>query len=250
MTGKLINDCFVHDQDRLLHTEALAILKARIACVVGSERVSIADAHGRILAEPAIAHAPVPAHTNAAVDGYSFAVADAEIAADVGLSVFGRSAAGAAMTGVPLPHTAVRIFTGAVVPSGHDTVAMQEDCEKIPGAVGGVPFVRIPVGLKRGANVRRAGEDVEAGSTILDVGAHLRPQDVAALASIGCADVAVFKRVRVAILSSGDEVVLPGQALGLGQVFDANAPMLQGLVRAAGGHADLIGIAGDSGVAL
>ncbi len=249
MTRKLVDDCFIHDRDRLRHADAMAILKARISRVVECEDVPLAQAHGRILAQAAIAHAPIPAHTNAAVDGYAFSSSDADAAAAAGLPVVGRAAAGHPLVAPPPPHSAVRIFTGAIVPPGHDTVAMQEDCERLENTVDATR-VRIPLGLKRGANVRLAGEDVAAGVTLIDAGAYLRPQDVAALASIGCANVTVFKRLRVAVLSSGDEVIQAGRSLGEGQVFDANAPMLAGLVRAAGADVHAIGVAADNAAAL
>ncbi len=252
MTLKLIDDCFVLDRDRLSHADAIAILKLRVATVVGTETVTLSAAHGRVLAEAAIARTPVPAHTNAAVDGYAFAHADGAMAAGDGLPIEGRSAAGHALAGAPAAHTAVRIFTGAVVPDGHDTVAMQEDCQRLAtgGAHGIGERVRIPSGLKRGANVREAGEDVAAGSTLIDPGVRLRPQDVAALASIGLAEVPVYERLNVAIVSSGDEIVAPGQPLLPGQVYDANAPLLCGLVEATGARVSVLGIVGDTAAAL
>ena len=248
MTRKLIDDCFVTDRDRISHADALALLRACISVVTGIERVPLAELHGRILAEPAIAASPVPAHTNAAVDGYSFANVDAATAAGDGLPIDGRAAAGHPLATSAPTQTAVRIFTGAVLPDGHDTVAMQEDCERLDQSTRS--RVRIPLGLKRGANVRRAGEDVAAGSTLIGVGSILRPQDVAALASIGLAEAQVYRRLRVAILSSGDEVTPPGQPLGVGQVYDANAPMLLGLARMAGADATIVGVADDTAASL
>jgi molybdopterin molybdotransferase len=242
-TGKLVDDCFVHDKKRLLHDEALAILKQRIVPVAGKEAVPLAEAAGRILAETAVAPRPVPAHTNAAVDGYSFAAADYDPAGGKELPLEGRAAAGHRLARAPAPGTAVRIFTGAVVPAGHDTVVMQEDAET--RTTGGRAFVAIPPGLKRGANVRRAGEDVEAGATLLQAGAVLRPQELAALASIGMGWVPCFARLKVAILSSGDEVVGPGTALGEGQVYDSNAPMLAALIAGAGAVPADLGILPD-----
>jgi molybdopterin molybdotransferase len=166
MTLKLIDDCFVHDRDRLRHDDALALLRARVTAVTGHETVPLAEAHGRILAQAVIADVAVPGHTNAAVDGYSFAHTDTARAAADGLPISGRSAAGHPMEDAPVPHTAVRIFTGAIVPAAHDTVAMQEDCMRGAG-VGGAPHVKIPAGLKRGANVRQAGEDVQRGATLM-----------------------------------------------------------------------------------
>jgi molybdopterin molybdotransferase len=242
-TSRLVDDCFAHDKQRLRHEEALAILKQRITPVAGKEMVPLAEAAGRILAEPAVAPRPVPAHTNAAVDGYSFAVADCDAGLGTELPVEGRAAAGHRMESAPAPRTAARIFTGAVMPEGHDTVVMQEDAET--RSAGGRTFVAVPPGLKRGANVRRAGEDVEAGETLLQAGAVLRPQEVAALASIGAGEVSCFARLKVAILSSGDEVVPPGAPLGEGQVYDANAPMLATLIASAGAVPADLGILPD-----
>src|SRR5215467_5260121 len=124
---KLLDDCFAHDKRRLRHDEALAILKERVRPVAGEEPVSLADAAGRILAAAAVAPHPVPAHSNAAVDGFSFAAADYDPAAGARLRVEGRAAAGHPLEAKPAHGRAVRIFTGAMMPEGHDTVVMQED---------------------------------------------------------------------------------------------------------------------------
>jgi molybdopterin molybdotransferase len=121
---------------------------------------------------------------------------------------------------------------------------MQEDAPA--RTADGRTLVTIPAGLKVGANVRKAGEDVKAGETVLAAGAVLRPQDLAALASIGIAEVACFERLRVAIVSTGDEVVRAGEALAVGQVYDANAPMLAPLVRSAGAEPTDLGVFPDS----
>lgn len=235
MPKKLLDDCFLHDDRRLLHSEAIAILRARISPVTGLETVAIAEATGRILSDPAIALRPVPAHTNAAVDGYGFAHSDYDAVNGARLSVSGRIAAGHPLASPFTAGSAVRIFTGAVVPQGVDTVAMQEDCTVSDANPGGSEDVLIPPGLKRGANIRRAGEDVAAGETLLEPGTLLRPQDAAALASIGLAEVQCRRRLSVAIVSTGDEIIRAGsRPLGDGEVYDANVPMLTGLVRAAG----------------
>jgi molybdopterin molybdotransferase len=128
------------------------------------------------------------------------------------------------------------------VPPGLDTVAMQEDCEEL-AAADGSPAVRIPAGIRRGANVRHAGQDLRQGETLFTAGHLLRPQDLAALASIGAAEVVCFKRLRAAICSTGDEIVRPGGgAAGHGLVFDANAPMLVALARLAGAEAVDLGV--------
>ena len=243
MTTKLSDDCFVHDKRRLSHGEALAILKERLAPVAGRQAVPLAEAAGRFLAEPAVAPRPVPAHTNAAVDGYSFAARDYDAAAGSVLPVEGRAAAGHRLQPAPAPGTAARIFTGAILPFGHDSVVMQEDVETRPD--GHRTLVAIPAGLKPGANVRRAGEDVEAGATLAQPGTVLRAQDLAALASIGMGEAVCFARLKVAIVSSGDEVVRPGAPFVEGLVYDANAPMLQALVASAGAVPTDLGVLPD-----
>jgi molybdopterin molybdotransferase len=229
---KLLDDCFAHDKKRLRHSEAIDILKARVATVAAIEPVMLANAAGRVLGETALATHPIPFHTNAAVDGFSFAAADYNSGAAKEMPVEGRAAAGHALPAPPAKGTAVRIFTGAVMPEGHDTVVMQEDVRY--GVVGGQPTVSIPAGLKLGANVRKAGEDVEQGEILLQAGSVLRPQDLAALASIGTGTVACFTRLKVGIVSTGDEVIRSGERLKPGQVYDANAPMLSALIASAG----------------
>jgi molybdopterin molybdotransferase len=211
--------------------------------VAATELVPLADAAGRILAEAAVAPRPVPAHNNPAVDGYYVAAAHYDAGSGTELRVDGRAAAGHRLERAPAPGTAARTFTGAVVPAGHDIVALQEDVEA--RTVEGRTVVAIPAGLKRGANVRRAGEDVEAGETLLRAGALLRPQELAALASIGMAEAPCFARLKVAIVSTGDEVVRPGAALAEGQVYDANAPMLAALIASAGAMPADLGVLPD-----
>jgi molybdopterin molybdotransferase len=240
---KLEDDCFAHDRRRLRHDEALAILKARVRPVVGVEHLVLAQAAGRILAAIARAPRPVPAHDNAAVDGYAFAATDYDATAGATLPVEGRAAAGHGLAGRAALGTAARIFTGAMMPEGHDTVVMQEDVRI--GESDSRAAVTIPAGLKRGANVRRAGEDVKEGETVLAPGAVLRPQDLSALASLGFGEVACFRRLRVAVVSSGDEVVRAGQSLKPGQVHDANAPMLASLIANAGATAIDLGVLPD-----
>ena len=248
MTRKLADDCFVSDRPRLLHAEALAILQQRITTVAEKEDVALVDAMGRILAAAATAHVPVPNHTNAAVDGYCFAAADYDRAHGSTFAVTSRVAAGHALAAVPPPGTAARIFTGGVMPTGHDTCAMQEDCTI--GTRDGVTTVTIPSGLKAGANVRKAGEDVAAGTVLMAAGDVVRPQDLAALASIGMAHVPVYRRLKVGMLSSGDEVLRPGAPLGIGQVYDANMPMLTALIASAGASSVDLGVAPDRPEAL
>lgn len=243
MPKKLLDDCFLHDGDRLRHDQAITLLRSRLAPVTGTERVALAEVAGRVLAEPSVALRPVPAHTNTAVDGYGFAAAAYAATTSTSFPVSARVAAGHPLDAAIPPGSAVRIFTGAMLPPGIDTVAMQEDCKVTPATDGGVATVEVPPGLKRGANVRQAGEDVAAGTRLFEAGTLLRPQDAAALASIGLGEVVCRKRLSVAIVSTGDEVIRAGsRPLGPGEVFDANAPMLTGLVRAAGADVTDLGV--------
>lgn len=262
MTRELVDDCFRPSERRLRHAEAVELLKAACAKLTiarqagteavpahsipdqaiasdrtGVEHVPLADAAGRILAADVAALAPVPAHTNAAVDGYAFRATPALRATGGRLPIAARAAAGHPVADPVAEGMAARIFTGAVMPDGVDTVVMQEDVET-DGAT-----VAIPPGLKPGANVRKAGEDVAAGAHLYTAGQVLRPQDLAALASIGCAAVPCRPRLRVAIVSTGDEVIEAGAApLTPGQVYDANAPMLSALAALAGAEVTRLGI--------
>lgn len=220
-----LDDCFLHDKDRLTHDEALALITAGCRPVVGAETVGLAEAAGRYAAAEIRSGYDVPGHRNAAVDGYTFRHGDLSGSAETELGVSARVAAG----GRPAPlleGTAARIFTGAPLPAGADTVVMQEDVSTPREG-----FAVIPHGLKCGANTRQAGEDVTVGDVMIAAGQRLRPQDLAALASVGCAEVSVFRPLRIAIVSTGDELRRPGQELGTGQVYDANSFMLGGLLR-------------------
>lgn len=248
MTKKLRDDCFLHDEDRLAHADAVALLKERMSPVVATEILTLDSAAGRILAEDIAAPQDIPAHTNAAVDGYAFAYGDYVPGRGATFAVSGRAAAG----GEPLPEpargTAVRIFTGAAMPQGLDTVVMQEDTEITEED--DTSFVTVPGGLKQGANCRKAGEDVKKGSVVLRSGQRLRPQDLAAASASGRATLSCFERLRVAVFSTGDEVVRPGEALGPGEVYDANAPMLRGLIEAAGAECIDLGVLPDNATAV
>lgn len=242
----LVDDCFRPGAPLVRHDAAVALLKDRVSPVVGCEPVPLANAGGRILAERALAAHPVPAHTNAAVDGFAFAFSDYEAAGGSSLTVVGRSAAGHPLVASPMPGAAVQILTGAVVPAGLDTVVMQEDC-RLDADGGGQSRVLLPGGVRRGANIRKAGEDVAAGAVLFETGQLLRPQDLAALASIGMGEVRCFTRLRVALVSTGDEVVRAGvRPLAAGEVYDANVPMLSALATLAGAEVTDLGIWRDS----
>ncbi|MBO6636746.1 MAG: molybdopterin molybdotransferase MoeA [Roseitalea sp.] len=240
----LIDDCFVHDGQRMRHDDVLALLAERLGPVTGTATVPVIGAQGRIVAEPVTAPGPVPRSDNAAVDGYAFAHA-AYLETSGRLPVCGRVAAGAtAPEPVPAGHCA-RIFTGAPMPANTDTVAMQEDCTILDDGA-----IAVPGGLKAGANRRRAGEDFMQGDPVVRAGQTLRAQDLAALAATGYGAVAVRETLRVAILSTGDEIVPPGVDASAAQVHDANRPMLLALAGQAATEVTDLGHVGDDADAL
>ncbi|MBC2859257.1 gephyrin-like molybdotransferase Glp [Stappia sp. 28M-7] len=247
-TRRLLDDCFLHDRDRLRHAEALAILRERIVPVVGQESVALGEAHARILARSVVAAQNVPLADNSAVDGYAFLHDHYLSAGDGLLPISARIAAGHPLKSPLAPGSAARIFTGALMPDGADTVVMQEDCEITER--GGQTFVHVPPGLKPGANRRKAGEDLKAGEVLVQAGARLRPQDIAAIASTGAGRVDVFRRLRVALVSSGDELRRPGQPLPAGGVYDSNHFLLSGLVAASGVEITDLGILPDRAEAV
>jgi molybdopterin molybdotransferase len=243
MTAKLIDDRFVLDKDRLPHAEAIAILKSRVRPIVDTEAVALAQATGRYLAEDIISPRHIPAHDNAAVDGYAFSHAAYDQSKGTTFKVFGHAAAGHPFAGAMSADNAVRIFTGAVMPVGFDTVAMQEDVRIEESA--DMLWALIPPGLKKGANRRRAGEDSQQGEKLVTAGTRLRPQDVASAAAIGSERVPCHARLKVAVFSTGDEILRPGETFSPGKVYDANSSMLQGLIAATGAHAEDLGVLPD-----
>ncbi|GAA0782104.1 molybdopterin molybdenumtransferase MoeA [Roseibium denhamense] len=245
MTGPaLLNDCFLHDKDRLRHQEALDILKSRVSRVTETEIVRLEEAYGRIAAQPLKAPRNIPLADNSAVDGYAFRHADHEEAGGF-FPLQNRVSAGHPSETALAPWAAMQIFTGAVMPEGADTVAMQEDCER--HTQDGREFVIVPQGLKPGANCRKAGEDVSEGTEILSEKSWLRPQDLAGIASTGTAELSVFKKLRVALVSTGDELRRPGKLITVGDVYDSNHFLLRGLAQSLPVDIEDLGILKDDG---
>jgi molybdopterin molybdotransferase len=213
-------------------TEALALVLERaepLPCV----RVPLDEALGRVAAEAVRAAEPVPPFANSAMDGYALRAADAAGAAQgrpVRLRIAGVLPAGRPADAVLGPGEAYRIMTGAALPEGADAVVPQEETA---AEAGWVALERAP---RPGAHIRLAGEDIPAGGEVLAKGALLRPAELGVLAAVGCAAVPVHPRVRVAVLTTGDELVAAGQRPGPGQIRDANIHTLCAQVRAAGGE--------------
>lgn len=223
---RLRNDCFAMPQgvDWVPVEAALNRLRAGLTPVTGTELLPVAQAMGRILAEPPVASRANPPAPNSAVDGYGFAAAATGPGVQRLPLAAGRAAAGQPFGGIVPPGQAIRILTGAIMPPGVDTVVLEEDCAT-DGAT-----VAFDGPVKPRINTRRAGEDVDAGTPLFAPGHRLRAPDMALLAATGVAEVTVRRRLRVAVLSTGDEVIT-GPAAAPHQMFDANRPMLMALAQ-------------------
>ncbi|WP_404299959.1 gephyrin-like molybdotransferase Glp [Alicycliphilus denitrificans] len=222
--------------------EALAELLAQAAPLAGTDTVDTFDADGRVLAQPAISPLQVPPQDNSAMDGYAVRRADIT-AAGVALSVSQRIAAGEA--GAPLAAgTAARIFTGAPVPAGADAIVMQEDCEALDGE-----RVRVNAVPAAGQWIRRAGEDITLGAEVLAAGTRLTPAELGLAASIGLAELQVARRPRVALFSTGDELVMPGEVapaqMRPGAIYNSNRFFLRAMLRRLGCEVSDLGIVPD-----
>ncbi len=218
--------------------EALLLLLSHARPVTEVEEVSLPEALGRVLASAITSRITMPPWDNSAMDGYAVKTADMG-GCGTRLPISQRIPAGS--TGEPLaPGTVARIFTGAPVPANADAVVIQEVCEEQGGEVI-ISQVPLP-----GANIRRAGEDIREGADVLAAGTRIEPQHLGLLASVGMDRIPVWRRLKVAIFSSGDELVMPGQPLGPGQIYNSNEFTLEALLRSLGCELVKMGIVEDT----
>jgi molybdopterin molybdotransferase len=228
-----------YDPNSMPVDKAREYIRAFLTPVTAAEKLNIRAALGRVLAQDVISPIDVPQHANSAMDGYAVRFADLGREATT-LTRVGTAFAGRPFEGTLAPGQTVRIMTGAVIPAGADTVIMQERA-----TVSGDTVSVTPVAAA-GANTRKAGEDLRRGATALRRGQPLRPAEIGLLASLGIGEVAVYRKLRVAFFSTGDELVPIGEPLGPGQIYDSNRYTLYGMLQRMGCDALDMGVIRDT----
>lgn len=213
-----------YDPNSMPVAKARAFIHQFLQPVKGTLRVPVRSALGRVLAEDILSPVDVPSHRNSAMDGWAMRGADLKADGEATLAEIGASFAGKPFAGRVAAGQCVRIMTGGVVPEGADTVVMQERA-KANGK-----SVTFAAGQKTGQNVREAGEDLRAGSVALRRGRIVRPAELGLIASLGIGELAVFRPLRVAYFSTGDELKGVGSTLGAGEIYDSNRYTLHGML--------------------
>ena len=237
--AQLTDDCFAFGGALMPVDAALSLIAERIKPVAEREAVPLSRADGRVVAHEILSPIALPPFANSAVDGYAVRHADLDPQGATELPLRDRIAAGGSAAGLTAQGVAVRVFTGAPLPADADTVFMQEDAKATAS------HVILPSGLRRGANLRHAGEDVAQGAVLLPAGRRMKPQDVALAAAVGLSAIAVRRRLKVALFSTGDELARPGQPLTDGAIYDLNRLLLSGLLQRFGAEVSDLGILRD-----
>ncbi|MEM6987523.1 MAG: molybdopterin molybdotransferase MoeA, partial [Pseudomonadota bacterium] len=225
--------------------DARAAMLSAMTPVQGRDDIALTDATGRVLAEDLVAPTDVPAHNNSAMDGYALRGVDLPSTDSVAFDVIGEAWAGKPFDGRVAERQAVKIATGAVMPAGADTVVINERVQRT------AKQLHVLAGERAGANVRLAGEDLRCGDVALGAGTRLRAAEIGQLASLGIRRVSVTRRLRVALFSTGDELVPleSGRSLGPGDVFDSNRHSLRSALQALGVELRDLGIVPDDAAA-
>lgn len=213
-----------YDPNAMSVTQAKNFIQQYLHTVTEDEVLSIHDSLGRVIASDVMSPYNVPNHNNSAMDGYAFRHADGSKQ----LTIIGTAFAGNPFIGKLSAGECVRIMTGGVIPSGADTVVMQE---RTIADAGQLTITELP---KLGANIRLAGEDLKSGQTVLSCGHIIKPADLGLLASLGIANINVYRRLKVAFFSTGDELVGVGNPLAEGQIYDSNRYTLYGMLERLG----------------
>jgi molybdopterin molybdotransferase len=233
-----------YDPNSMPVAKAREFIQAYLTPVAGIEKVNIRASLGRVLAEDIISPINVPSHVNSAMDGYAVRFKDLNAHGETILRTIGTTLAGKPYAGRVSDKQCVRIMTGAVLPQGTDTVIMQEHAN----ADG--PNIRFGGGHKPGQNIRQAGEDLAIGQVVLKTGKHIRPAELGLLASLGIAEIAVRRRLRVAFFSTGDELRSIGSPLEEGQIYDSNRYTIYGMLTRLGAEVLDMGVVKDDPASL
>ncbi len=222
---QLSNDCFKHSKKRISLEKAVSILEKRIKCIKKTQKIKLDQSLGRILSKDIFSKLNVPPFDNTAVDGYAFKYSDLNKKKETVLKLNGRIAAGQNFNKKINKGEVVRIFTGAKVPEGTDTVIMQEDCN-----VNGNKIILKP-GIFKGANIRKKGEDIKFGKKIITKGSKLKAQDIALIASIGIKEIEIYEKLKVGIFTTGNELFEPGTKTSKNGIYDSNRYCLKNLLK-------------------
>ena len=216
-----------YDPNAMPVEQARELIRQFLTPLTEQESVKLSAALQRTLSSDVLSPMNVPPHDYSAMDGYAVRFADRESAAGK-FKMIGSAYAGHAFEGAVLAGECVRIMTGALIPQGCDSVVMQEQVTVEGNSIA------IPGGLRRGQNIRRVGEDIQQGATVLARGQPIRPAEMGLLASLGFDEVTVYRKLKVALFSTGDELQQPGSPLAPGQIYDSNRYSLLGLLNELG----------------
>jgi molybdopterin molybdotransferase len=233
-----------YDPDALPIEHACRIIEECLSTVGAIERVTVRAALGRVLAEDIICAINVPAHDNSAMDGYAVRFSDLATSGPTVLRETGKAFAGRPFAGIVPEGACVRIMTGAVMPAATDTIVIQESVQ-VDGE-----RITIPEGQQCGQNRRLAGEDLQRGKPILLRGEPVRPAELGLIASLGIGEISVYRRLRVAFFSTGDELVSVGSPLAEGEVYDSNRYTLYGMLARLGCEILDLGVVRDDPASL
>jgi molybdopterin molybdotransferase len=231
-----------YDPNSMPVAKARELIRTFLKPVTAVERVPVRSALGRVLAEDIVSPLAVPGHDNSAMDGYAVRFADLRVDGETMLKRVGESFAGKPWHGAIGVGECVRIFTGGVMPQGADSVVMQERTSEAAGRVQIAPGAL----TKAGQNRRFAGEDLKAGQVVFRAGQRMHPAELGMIASLGVGEVGVYRRLRVAFFSTGDELKSVGSALAAGEIYDSNRYTLYGMLTRLGCDLIDMGVVADA----